>query len=57
MRLAGFFLLVTGWLIVLTAVVLLRAAPQAGFVVVGVGVQGLGLTQVIRSHLIPHGDT
>lgn len=56
MRLAGFFLLVTGWLIVLTAVVLLRAAPQAGFVVVGVGVQALGLTQVIRSHLIPHGD-
>jgi hypothetical protein len=56
MKLAGFFLLVTGWVIVLAAVALLHAAAQAGFVLAGLAVQVLGLIQVVRSHLIPRGD-
>jgi hypothetical protein len=56
MKLAGFFWLVTGWVIVLAAVALLRAAAQAGFVLAGCVVQAAGLTQVVRAHLIPRGD-
>jgi hypothetical protein len=56
MRLVGFFLLVAGWSIVLAAIALLQAAPQAGFALAGVGVQLIGLTLAVRSHLIPHGD-
>ncbi len=50
MRLAGFFLLVTGWLIVLTAIVMLRLAAQSAFVWAGFLVQVFGLIQVFRSH-------
>jgi hypothetical protein len=56
MKLAGFFWLITGWVIVLAAVALLRAAAQGGFVLAGCAVQIVGLTQVVRAHLIPHGD-
>ena len=56
MKLAGFFWLVTGWIIVVAAVALLHAAAQAGFLLAGVAVEVLGLTQVVRSHLIPRGD-
>jgi len=52
MRLAGFLLLFTGWIIVLAAVVLfLAATPRACFVFAGVGVELLGLVLVFRSHL------
>jgi hypothetical protein len=53
MKLAGFFWLITGWLIVLAAIALLRAAAQTGFVLAGIGVQAVGLTQIIRLHRIP----
>jgi hypothetical protein len=56
MKLAGFFWLLTGWVIVLAAVALLRAGAQGGFVLAGCAVQVVGLTQVVRAHLIPHGD-
>ena len=53
MKLAGFLLLLAGWGIVLTAVVLLGSAgPRAAFVLAGVGVEALGLIIVIRSHLV-----
>ena len=56
MKIAAFFLLLTGWLLVLSALVLLRAAwPQALFVLAGVGVEGLALLLLFRSHVIPHG--
>ena len=57
MRLAGFLLLPAGWFLVLAAVVLLPPAPpQAAFSLAGVAVEILGLTLVVRSHLIPHRD-
>jgi hypothetical protein len=56
MRLAGFFLLVTGWVIVLAAIALLHTAAQVGFALAGFVVQILGLIQTVRSHLIPPGD-
>ena len=52
MKLAGFLLLLAGWIIVLSAVVLLASPGQrAGFVLAGVGVEAVGLVLVVRSHL------
>ncbi len=51
MKIAGFALLVAGWLLVLAAVMLLRAAaPQAVFTLAGVGVEVLALVLVFRAH-------
>ena len=53
MRIAGFLLLVAGWLLVLAALVLLRAAgPRAAFVLAGFGVELLALVLVLRAHLL-----
>jgi hypothetical protein len=52
MKLAGFLLLLSGWFLVVGAIVLLPApAPRAGFVLAGVGVEVLGLVLAARSHL------
>ena len=56
MRNAGFLFLVSGWLIVLAAVLLLKSMALAGFSLTGFLIQLLGLTLVVRSHVIPHGD-
>jgi len=57
MKIAGFLLLLAGWGIVLVAVVLLPAAfTRAVFVLAGLGVEVLGLTLVIRSHLGPRAE-
>jgi hypothetical protein len=56
MRYAGFLFLMSGWVIVLAAVILLSSAALAGFVLVGFALQLVGLTLVVRSHVIPHGD-
>lgn len=56
MKMAGLLLLAAGWLLVLAAIVLLRAAaPRAVFVLAGVGVQVLALVLVFRAHRLPHG--
>jgi hypothetical protein len=56
MKMAGLLLLLAGWLLVLSALVLLRAAwPQALFVLAGAGVEVLALVLLFRSHVIPHG--
>ena len=56
MRIAGLLLLLAGWFLVLSALVLLRAPwPQALFVLAGVGVEALALVLLFRSHVIPHG--
>jgi hypothetical protein len=55
MKLAGFLLLLTGWGIVLAALVLLNvnaAAVRACFVLAAVAVEILGLVLVIRSHIL-----
>jgi hypothetical protein len=57
MKFVGFLLLLAGWLLVLAAIVLLASPPaRAGFVLAGVAVEALGLTMVIRSHLIVRED-
>jgi hypothetical protein len=56
MKLAGFLLLLAGWAIALTAIVLLSQAPaRAAFVLAGVGVEAVGLVIVVRSHLTRRG--
>ncbi len=58
MKLAGFLLLPAGWIIVLAAVALLPTGPpqQGAFALAGVLVELLGLTLVVRSHLIVRRD-
>ena len=56
MRFAGFLFLSSGWLIVLAAVILLKSAALAGFVLTGLVVQMLGLSLVVRTHVLPHGE-
>jgi len=51
MKLAGFLLLLAGWAIVMSAIILLAQAPaRTGFVLAGMGVEALGLVIVVRSH-------
>jgi hypothetical protein len=53
MKLAGFLLLLAGWGIVLSALMLLASAPpRTCFVLAGMGVEVLGLILVARSHLV-----
>lgn len=57
MKLAGFLLLLAGWGIVLSAVVLLASAlPRGCFVLAGMGVEVMGLILVVRSHLLLRGE-
>lgn len=57
MKLAGFLLLLAGWALVLSAVVLLASAPpRAIFVLAGCAVEVLGLVLVVRTHLLPRGE-
>ena len=56
MKMAGFLLLLSGWLLVLAAVALLRASgPQAVFVVAGIAVEILALVLLFRAHHIARG--
>lgn len=51
MKVAGFLLLLAGWLIVVAAVVLFAIAPlRPLFVLLGGGVEALGLILVVQSH-------
>jgi hypothetical protein len=53
MKITGFLLLGAGWLIVLAAVAMLRAAASmAAFVLAGAGVEALGLALEFRAHMI-----
>ncbi len=48
----GFLLLLMGWILVLSAVILLgQAGVRAGFVLAGMAVEFLGLGLVVRSHI------
>ena len=48
-KLTAFFLLVSGWFIVLAAIAMLRSS--AGFVIAGVAIEILGLALLFRAHL------
>ncbi len=57
MKIAGFLLLLAGWLLVLAAIVLLATeAARSGFVLAGVGVEMLGVFLVFRAHLPVAGE-
>jgi hypothetical protein len=54
MKIAGFLLLLSGLFLVLSALAVLRqSSPQALFVLLGMGVEVLGLGMVFRAHLPP----
>jgi cytochrome c biogenesis protein CcdA len=57
MKILGFLLLFSGWMIVLAAVTLLvSTSERTVFVLAGVGVEVLGLILAIRAHkLLPEG--
>ena len=50
-RAGGFFLLVTGWSVVLCALMILRGVALDSFVVTGLAVQLFGLALVVRTFL------
>jgi hypothetical protein len=53
MRIAGFFLMVTGWTIAVAAVLLLRTAGlQSVFAVAALAVEALGFALIARSYLL-----
>jgi hypothetical protein len=57
MKLAGFLLLLAGWIIVAAAVILLLPAnAKTVFVLAGVAVEIMGLTLVIRANPLAVGD-
>jgi uncharacterized membrane protein len=57
MKLAGFLLLVSGFGIVLAAILLLpSASSRIAFVFMGIGVEAIGLVLVARSHLLEVGE-
>jgi len=57
MKVAGFLLLLAGWVLVLAAIALLGAAgPRGAFLLAGIGVELLGLVLAARSHLKPKED-
>ena len=52
MKLAGFLLLPAGWLIVLTAIVLLPpGSARAAFLLAGLAIEALGLGLMVRAHI------
>jgi hypothetical protein len=52
LKVAGLFLLLSGWALVVTALALLGSAPaRTGFVMAGIGVEIVGMILVARSHL------
>jgi hypothetical protein len=52
MKIAGFLLLLAGWLLILSALALLaRSGPRSAFLLAGSGVELLGLALFVRSHL------
>ncbi len=54
LKLVGLLLLLMGWILVLSSVVLLKqAAARGGFALAGLGVEMLGLVLVVRSHIAP----
>ena len=56
MNIAGMLLLVSGWIIVVAAIAMLKTpTAQGGFLVAGMAVELLGLILAFRAHLIRRG--
>lgn len=57
MKIAGFFLLLSGWFLVLAALALLKPGAALNiFVLAALAVEMVGLILVARAHLMPRGD-
>jgi hypothetical protein len=57
MKILGFLLLLSGWAIVVGAVVLLAPrAPRTVFLFSGIGVEVIGLVLIARSHPLLRGE-
>ena len=51
---AGFFLLVSGWCLVIAAMMMLKQdGARVAFVVAGIVVEAVGLVLVVRAHIAP----
>lgn len=58
LKIGGFFFLLSGWVIVLSAVAMLSPlAAKGGFVAAGLALEIVGLALVVRAHLAPRGRT
>jgi hypothetical protein len=56
MKLAGFLLLLSGWIIAISTLPLLPSSPtRAAFVLAGMGVELIGLSLVVHSQQVPKG--
>ena len=54
MKIAGFLLLLAGWLLILSALALLaHRGPRGVFMIAGLAVELLGLVLFMRAHLTP----
>jgi hypothetical protein len=54
MKAVGFLMLLAGWFLVLSAIVLFAApALRGGFVLIGIAVEAVGMVLAFRAHLIP----
>ena len=52
LKIAGFLLLATGWLLVLAALVMLPdGVARNAFIAAGLGVEGIGLVLAVRAHM------
>ncbi|HVH86075.1 MAG TPA: hypothetical protein VM912_05075 [Terriglobales bacterium] len=56
MKLAGSLLLLSGWIVVIAAIVLLGNAARTEFVVAGLVVEALGTGLVFHAHLLRGGE-
>lgn len=52
MKLAGFLLLLSGWIVALAAVALLAGGARIAFVLAGIAIEGLGLGLAIQAHRV-----
>jgi hypothetical protein len=58
MKLLGFLLMASGWVIALAAVALLKTTLERGvFVLAGIGVEALGLALAVRGHRARKGES
>ena len=56
MRIAGFFLMLSGWIIAVSALILLQPGPaQVAFACCSVAIQAAGFASVVRSHIVTRG--
>ena len=51
MKLGGFFLLLSGWAIVVAALAMLHGGALSAFIVAGLTVEILGLALLAKSHI------